>query len=258
MIPKWLPGALQDFAQWMRPRALKVIDWKPLLKDSTRLATQWLSKRTYRDLCAQINEHSPDNVHVTPALSSPPGQPLIEVSSSEQLKAGHLLLTLYFAQFKCEAGFFLDLSYDSFQWDKNSQTLFWTPTALWTTLDTVFREAVWELYSAYYNDDDERFVHSLYQLGMLPTDANSSAKDDTIRTLYEHFGTGKQEAVPFSREKFKESFGALFDLFERQRIQLPADFSYLGVYLYSLYNTLDHLGGAYNVRASFLQATQPE
>lgn len=252
MVPRWLPGAMQDFAQWMRPRALKVMDWKPLLKSSTRLATRLFSSKKQKNLQDQLMLLLPSSIRIVE--SNDKGETLDSLDEAERQRAGQQLLVLYFAQFHCSQGFFLDLGLDVFRWDSSTQTLLWNPSSLWNTLDDSFRLGVWELYVGYYHDDKARFERSLRQLEMLSAEAKGEERDEVIETLYEHFGTGKQREVSFSREGFKASFAALFELFERQSIRLPSDFAFLGIYLYSLYNTLDTLGGSYDVRDAFFQA----
>ena len=107
------------------------------------------------------------------------------------------------------------------------------------------------MYCGFYHDDEERYERGLSALGMTPDHMSDEKRAELKKLLQEHFGEGRQQAVPFSIKKFSKSFHQLFDFFLKNRIRLGGEFLFLGLYLVTLYLALDSLGQEYDVRGAF-------
>ena len=133
----------------------------------------------------------------------------------------------------------LDLRPSRLAWSNGA--LEWSPSRLWTTWDAEFAQHVAGLYRGFYGDDDAVFDQALAGLGI------SSARD----VLRAHFGAENQHAVAFELEKFHATFHEVFVSCRDSGASLHPGFVTLGLLLACLYETLELLGGTFDVRAAY-------
>lgn len=159
-----------------------------------------------------------------------------------QPEDGAAILQLYFAQVLGTEPFLLDLRRESFA--SSDERLLWSPAPYFVQFDSGFQAALADVYKGFYGEDDAQFRAGLRELGL-------SAVEDHFRR---HFGEGSQREVTFEVEHFRETFMSIFEECRRQDIALHHNFIALGMALASLYEHLDALGAAYDVRAAFERA----
>jgi hypothetical protein len=112
--------------------------------------------------------------------------------------------------------------------------------------DPSFREAIQGIYTGFYDQEDGLFERSLRSIGM-------SGMSEIFR---EHFGFGGQREVTFRMEDFRETFADVLSAAKDRGATIHPDFVGLGIYLTALYEHLEALGGAYDVRAAYQEATR--
>jgi hypothetical protein len=149
---------------------------------------------------------------------------------------GDLVLRLYFGQLFHGSTTLIDLRPERFSSHQNQ--LLWSPSRLVVEWDKPFLTSIRALYRSFYTDDDEGFENALAQL-QLQSVANLFRK---------HFGGGDQRAVAFDLDEFRATFRQILSRCKAEGIELHRQFGVLGVYLGTLYDHLESLGGVYDVR----------
>jgi hypothetical protein len=242
-----LPKFLKDVFQHIPTLALKSVKWKIVFKEMGplifRLKTKSLEESKKKTI-QNLNIHNielENKVHFNSKLST-----------SDKKKQGQLLLKLYFNQFKNPVGLNLDIRSQHFEY--KDEKLKWSPNNCWHTFDNSFREALLELYSGFYHNDDEKFENALKKIGLTKNlDLN---KINELKILFKaHFGHDGQSIVKFSVSEFSESFYELFHYFVKNEVELSKDFIFLGIYLVTLYLHLEELDESFDVKSAFLESS---
>lgn len=159
---------------------------------------------------------------------------------------GEQVLQLYFHQIYYGDVALLDLRYARFG-AKNGQVE-WAPQAYWFEWEDDFQQAARDLYVGFYTDDEERFEGALDLMGI------RCAED----VFLEHFGAGEQREVGFKMEYFLGTFRQTLHRCKRQGRKIHPNLIPFGIYLVTLYDHLEHLGGEYDVRKAYHAAIDVE
>ncbi len=162
---------------------------------------------------------------------------------------GQEILKLYFGQLKNEKGLVLDMRSQHFS--QSGSVVHWKPNSTWYKMKDDFRKALIELYKSFYFEEHTTFVKALSDLG-LSTDLNDEEVLELKGLFINHFGSGDQTQVEFKLDAFNDSFAELFKFFVEHEVEIRTDFIFLGVYLITLYQNLEQLGGTHNVREAFI------
>ncbi len=157
---------------------------------------------------------------------------------------GQELLELYFHQIYVGEWTIIDLRHSQFR--RAQDTLAWQPNRFYIEWQPEFISAVRRLYAGFYTDDDAMFHDALRALHI-------DVAEDSFRG---HFGAGRQEAVSFELEHFRETFEQVFRQCKEAGAELHPNFIGLGFYLVTLYEHLETLGGEFDVRSAFFSAYQ--
>ena len=160
-------------------------------------------------------------------------------SGPERAAAGHATLVAFFRVVLEGGDLLMDLRPTRLSW--HDGVLFWAPSRLWTTWSDEFGTGVAELYRGFYGDDPARFDAALRVLGLAPA-------GDVMRR---HFGGDDQRAVSFDIATFHSTFHDVFVSCRDAGHRLDRGFVGLGLILACLYETLEGLGGTFDVRAAF-------
>ncbi len=150
-----------------------------------------------------------------------------------------VLLRLYFAQILHEDSACLDLRFRSFR--KEGEQWIWQPRYFVWTWSPDFLEALRSVYSGFYEKKDELFRAGLRELNLLHAEERFRA----------HFGGDEQGAHRFSLKDFRTTFHEIFVSCREHAVRLPPEFLPFGLYLITLYEHLEQLGGAYDVRSAY-------
>ena len=164
-------------------------------------------------------------------------------SQDARTARGQLVLQLYFEQILgCDAAL-LDLRGARFAARRDD--FVWTPMRGFVRWDPAFLDAIRRMYSGFYAGDEAVFRAALSALHL------EAAAD----LFLDHFGAGDQTAVRFEMAHFTRSFHAVFLRCRDRGVRLHPNFVALGVYLASLYEHLEGLGVALDVRRAFAAAS---
>lgn len=174
------------------------------------------------------------------SLDSADRGPLDGLPLEQRVGAGESVLALYFQQLLDPGATLLDLSRQRFTFDGSH--VVWRPGRGHVHWDEDFRDAMANVYISYYEDGGDTLAEALAPLGL-----GSAAS-----LFLKHFGTGEQHAVVFTVDHFVDSFHQVFLHCKANGIRLHRNFLPLGIYLATMYETLEAIGEPLDVRAAFL------
>lgn len=238
-----VPADFKPLLSCATPSAFRVIEWKKILAHAPTLAKRIATGEGKDDLKAKLKPLVPKGITLSSDGSG------FKKASSLKPEDGTAILALYFSQLKSDDGIFLDLRSSCFGLSKEGQIL-WQPNGLWTRLDPQFRKGMLSIYEGYYSDKPETLREGLKQVGLIKDDFPPARIKEVEDMILGHIGgdTSNQE---FKVIHFTESFEKLFRFLTKEKITLPPDFLYLGIYLAGLYLHLEALGGRYDVRRAY-------
>jgi predicted unusual protein kinase regulating ubiquinone biosynthesis (AarF/ABC1/UbiB family) len=239
----FLPEDLRQLIAFVPTHGWDALHWRPLLADLRRIGVQLATKRGVEDLATRCSGLV-RNVRVEAGATK--ANAIDGLSGRQRKAAGDALLRFYFAQWRNEAGLFLDLRPTRLAWQES--TLVLNPSGLYTSLEDDFRTGMMDLYRGFYRPDEELLDAALHRLGFLHSgirEAEGAALKELLRA---HFGSATT-AQQFSIDVFRESFNALFDFFVEHDYRLAPSFVLVGFYLITLYLSLEALGQEHNVKA---------
>ena len=250
-IRKLLPSHLHQILDYISPTAWKVVPWKELIPISRKLTG---SQRLDKDAIIESLSSHPSAAHLPRVVkTTADGFDVRSLSYTQKRTLGECLLALYFSQLANPEGLFADLRPKNFAFNPDqAPAVDWHPS-LPIAFDPEFRLALVKLYLSFYQGQDLEFKAALLSLGLLKTNWPESTQNELIGLLKRHFGSSASEPICFSIEDFKASFHALFQFFRDQKVRIPPDFLLLGVYLSTLYLSLDSLQTALDVRTVALE-----
>ncbi len=231
-----------QFADFASPAFFKVMPLRKLMAQGRELAGAYRDQNGFRE--AQLERGralAAAGVAVT-LTSDVAGSPLT-AASAEVAKHGGNVLTLYFHQLLGAGPTLIDLAPRRFF--VSDGRLLWLPGPGHVRWEPTFHSAIANIYTAYYGGGGEKDLRAaLEPLGLA----------ETTDLFIAHFGAGDQRAVTFAVTAFVESFHAIFVRCKARGIALHPNFLPLGLYLATLYATLEGLGGAFDVREAFRAA----
>jgi hypothetical protein len=221
-----------SFFEVLPPRAL----WKQLRElganagDGTRFAAA--RRATERALDAHVHRvRIDDEVRGDAEIEA--------LDEAARRDRGQRVLQIYFGQLVASPTALLDLRAARFR--SHGDGLTWTPRALWLRWDDGFLDGLRDLYGGFYEGDDSRFRDALARLGI-------DAAEDVFR---EHFGADDQRAVRFEAAAFQATFHEVFVRCRDAGVRLHPNFLALGIYLGCLYDHLEALDLAFDVRGAW-------
>jgi len=154
---------------------------------------------------------------------------------------GASVVELYFHQLFHGSTALLDLRGQSFT--PAGERLIWHPAPWFTQWSPEFIGPLREIYLGFYRKDDAMFQRGLTALSL------QHAGDLFLK----HFAAGM---VTFRTVDFVDTFHQVFERCKEARVSLHPDFLPLGIYLAALYDQMEDLAVAVDVKAAFERATR--
>jgi hypothetical protein len=167
-------------------------------------------------------------------------------SAAENKAFGEAVLRLYFRELFDFDETLIDFRPSALNF--RQATLRWLPAPMSIGWDPKFIASLRGVYRGFYLSNDVLFRSSLQALGLLPAE----------QLFRKHFGEGDQSAVTFSTRDFTRTFGDVFETCARDGSKLHSNFLPFGFVLASLFQTLETLNCAFDVRAAFQQTVQDD
>lgn len=259
LFARLVPSEFRPLLSCVSPNAFRVLEWKKVLAHAPTLAKRIASGEGVDALKRQLN-----GIFATDLELVDDNDPRWVDASTLSQEHGSFILKLYFTQFQSEYGLFLDLRPSHFRCSVDSSPqqarILWNPNGFWTRLNPEFRQGMYAIYSGYYGNQPKLLRRGLQQVGLVKDDFSEDRIARVEAMILAHIG-GDASNQSFRISHYTQSFEKLFQFLIQEKIVLPQDFLYLGIYLASLYLHLESLGGSYNVgqiyRESMTVKTQP-
>lgn len=239
-----LPGALKELSKHVPTILFKVVDWGELASELPKISRRMLQKEGYSDFFRNQKAWlSPLKIELTEA-----GQGTTDLVVTKEV--AEKFLTLYFAQLYSPHGIFLDLRTQHFA--KKEDELLWNPTGLWTKFDEKFRTGLMKIYDGFYLQNDRLYQEGLLESGLMKSDWPEEDKKKIGNIFKEQFGSSLTADMTFELEHFKQSMFRTSDFLLSKKVTITKDFLYLGIYLVTLYSTLEKCDDKLAVKDMYL------
>lgn len=153
---------------------------------------------------------------------------------------GQLALELYFAQIFRSDTAVVDLWPSRFGVDADGDAV-WRPRPIYIRWDATFQRGLRNVYSGLFLQNDVRFEHGIAALKLGPG-------GDALRG---HFGDGDQRSVRFESAALQTMLQEMATRSRGTRGSLHRNFMAFGLYIAGLYQLLESLDRAFDVRNAF-------
>lgn len=251
LIKNVLPKAIQPLLDLVGPSFFKAVPWLDLtaegrvilahLAGSDSKQSKLAEKQLQKMLLGRQIELTTELVENSATMEA-----------EDKKQVGEKILELYFLQLRNEQGVFLDLRSQRFSAD--AENLYFSKGQLWIQMQVLFRESLLDLYKGYYQSKPKLFDKGLTGIGLMNEKMSAEQKEKIKDLFLKYFGEGDQTEVRFSTEHFVQGFEKIFRFIAAEKLEISAQFLYLGIYLASLYQHLQTLDVPLNVRLSYNKA----
>ena len=237
---------LLDFVS---PAFFKVIPPFELIGNATALAKRTRDPELYRSAVSGLQSHFTRALSDTKIIAGGmtqagefPAGVLTELKTADEkvrIELATRIVEIYFAQILAKQTLLLDVRLTRFAVD--GQNILWSPAPLLGVFSDDFLNAMGELYTGYYCGRPEQMRSALKKINL----------DWAHEVFISHFGDGNQTAVKFTMAHFVHTFHEIFMLCKSERKNLKGEFVQLGVLLGLMYESLESLNVAVDVRSAF-------
>jgi hypothetical protein len=238
----------KEILKLLPQKAFKLLSIKETFKIGTAVTKSIFDKKSYEsNYLHRAKDWRFDDIELVKEL--PTSKAVLSTKED-----GEKILKIYFSQFfEKNLVVHIDLRKNLFSSQEN---FYWIPSKINYSFSQSFLDGVCSLYKGFYFDDSDKFEEGLVQLGMIKASMSEKQKIAMKELFYKHFGEGRTANVKFSLENLQGSFNAIFSYFLKEDIPLNPEFAVLGVYLVTLYLTLQDIPFALNVSNVFSEVVQ--
>ena len=242
----FLPDAVKELLKHVPTLMLDLVDWKDLAREIPVITAKIVKREGFTDFFAKQNPFL-NQAGVNTVISTSTGQ----IQAPAIKSTGEFILTTYFAQLYSPHGLFLDLRMSNIFQGPEGHAL--KPGPLWVTFNETFRTGLIRMYQGFYYQDDVRLEEGLIETGLLKPEWDQSKKDELKTILKKHFANSLDEDMRFEIQAFQNSFLKIAAFLAENKVKIPHDFMYLGIYLISMYLALQTIPDALPVSRIFRQ-----
>ncbi len=245
ILMRILPGVLKELSKHVPAVLFQTVEWSELAHELPRISRRMIQKEGYEDLI------SANKVLLHPHGIILTDNPLEVAKFQSDKWVGEKILTLYFTQLFSPSGLFLDLRSSHFT--NQNPELKWNPSALWTKFSENFRLGLLDVYEGFYLENDDLYYEGLEKIGLLKPDFSAADKKQLGDLFRNQFGKALDEEMQFDLETFKKSIIGMSDFMLSRKVHISKDFLYLGIYLVTLYSTLEETRAKLPVKKIYLE-----
>ena len=211
----FIPKELKDFSVWLNPKNLQAFNKLEIIK----LARHILKNKT-----------KPLSVELQKQL----GQDLDESDKSK----GIFALRVYFYQLLCNDELSLDLRPSRFSYDDGWR---FKGENLAFKFNNDLQQALINTYEIYYENQAHGLGQCLDEMGLIVDSWTEEEKQEFEDIFKSHFQQEYKTKQFFKLSDLLNSFSNIFFFIRKRGGTVPSEFSLLGVYLTSLYMTLNNI-----------------
>jgi hypothetical protein len=161
------------------------------------------------------------------------------------------ILSIFFRQLFSPYGVFLDLR--SLHFNHETDVLLWNPGVLWTKFAPEFREGLIEVYDGFYEGKDELYRSGLVKIGLLNLNWSLEDQNKIMEMFRKQFGADLAN-VAFKVEDLTNGIVSMAQFLLERKARIKKDFLYLGIYLVTMYGTLEETGESLPVKEIYLSS----
>jgi hypothetical protein len=239
-----LPGVLKELMKHVPTVLFQTVEWSSIMSEVPVISRRMIQKEGYAEL-ADLQKDFLKDIPLCVRHENVAG-PVLKQGD------GHTILSLYFRQLFSPHGVFLDLR--SMHFNHEGDVLLWNPGTLWTKFSPTFSEGLIQVYDGFYLEKDELYREGLIKIGLL--DPSWPVEDQTkiMEIFRKHFGAAKTEKLEFKLEHLKNGIVAMAQFLLEKKTRITTDFLYLGIYLVTMYGTLEETKEALPVKEIYLSS----
>jgi hypothetical protein len=239
-----LPGVLKELSKHVPTVLFQTVEWTELASEIPIISRRIIQKEGFSELyLAQEKLLALYKIRLS-------DQPVAQTTIPRGNWVGEKILTLYFAQLFSTHGIFIDLRMPHFEIERDH--LVWHPTSFWTRLGDSFRLGLINVYDGFYLENDDLYYQGLEEIGLLMPNFSHEDKKELGDLFRNHFGGVRHEEMEFKLDKFRNSIISMSNFMLNKKVQISKDFLYLGIYLVTMYDILEEIGGTYPVKEIYL------
>lgn len=232
----------RDFADFVSPAFFDVMPATKLAATATTLVRDYGRKSAFEE-AVRHRRRALAPVALTVDVDAS-AQDWTQSEAEGRIAVGQSVLEIYFRQLMDPDGpTLLNLGQSRFALVDGQPV--WRPTRGHYRWPEAFRKALSNVYRTFYGGSGEQLAQALEPLNLAPAADIFGA----------HFGDGDQRAVRFDMKHFVRSFHGVFVCCKENGLRLDPAFLPLGLYLATMYETLQAVGLPLDVRAAYERAT---
>jgi predicted unusual protein kinase regulating ubiquinone biosynthesis (AarF/ABC1/UbiB family) len=240
---QFLPGVVRELIKHVPSLAFEITDWGTIRRDLPMISSRLFTGVGIKELIAAQDKQI--HAFVSFVSKTSPAQ------RQDRKAKGDALLKYYFAQLYVKEGIFLDLRDTRLNW--NGKALEYEPTGLWYRFSDSFRHGLIELYEGFYFGDEAKFESGLVATGLLQRTWPIEDQNEVKNLFRSHFGGSLEHPMSFDLSHFQETFLKLFQFLLRKKVKLSSEFMIFGVFLVTLYLSLEGYQSSHAVKSLFLE-----
>jgi len=241
ILMRILPAVLKELSKHVPTVLFQTVEWSELASELPKITRRMIQKEGFQKLFdRQTQLLAPYNIMLT---NSTHPDSVTKLSKED----GHKILTLFFVQLFSPHGLFLDLR--SFHFSSSNGLLEWHPSGFWNRFDEAFRLGLLEVYEGFYLNKEDLYFNGLEKIGLLKSDWPLKDKETLAALFRVQFGNND---MTFDLEQFKDSIIKMSDFMLMKKVKISKDFLYLGIYLVTLYSSLEETCECYSVKTTYL------
>lgn len=239
-----LPDVLKELSKHVPAVLFQSVEWSELALEIPKISSRIIQKEGHSNLFTkQIDLLTHFKISLTKDSLKPS-------KLSGNKIAGEKILSLYFAQLFAKDGIFLDLRSNHFE--VTGLDLTWRPSGLWVCFEENFKYGLLRVYEGFYLNDDELYYTGLEKIGLIRNDFDHADKTTLGNLFKSQFGNALDGEMSFNLEHLKSSIIKMSDFMLEKKITISKDFLYLGIYLVTLYSTLEEINEKLLVKDIYL------
>ncbi len=239
-----LPGVLKELMKHVPTILFQTVEWSEIMSEVPVITRRMVSKEGYSEL-ADLQKEILGDLPLCIRHESVAGPKLLPGN-------GATILSLYFRQLFSPHGVFLDLR--SVHFAQESDQLLWNPGTLWTKFSSQFQEGLVEVYDGFYLGKDDLYRSGLVKIGLLNPSWPQSDQNEIMEIFQEHFGSAQTQKVEFKLAQLRTGIIAMAQFLLARKAQIKKDFLYFGIYLVTMYVTLEETGESLPVKDIYLSS----
>lgn len=239
-----LPRVLKELMKHVPTVLFQTVEWSSIMSEIPVISRRMIQKEGYSELADLQKEFLKDlplcvRHETVNGPSFKPGD-------------GKIILALYFHQLFSPHGVFLDLrsSYFCHEGDE----LLWHPGNLWTKFSPSFREGLIEVYDGFYMNKDDVYRDGLVKIGLLDPKWPEEDQKKIMDIFRKHFGAANDEDIHLKLDHLRAGMITMAQFLLEKKTRITTDFLYFGIYLVTMYGTLEETKEALPVKEIYLSS----